>query len=125
VTFEEIGDPSYIALRTFRKTGVGVSTAVWAIRDDGRLLVRTAIASGKAKRIRNNPNVEICPCDMRGHQKGPWVEASARIAESPEDEARMTSGLRRKYGLQFRLTTLFSRDSDRAGEIVIELSPRS
>jgi uncharacterized protein len=125
MTFEEIGDPTYIALRTFRKTGVGVSTAVWAVRDDGRLLVRTATASGKAKRIRNNPDVEICVSDMRGRPKGEWVEATARISDAPGDEASLVSGLKRKYGLQYRLTGLFSRNADKAAEIVVEIKPRA
>jgi uncharacterized protein len=124
MTFDEIGDPSYIALRTFRKTGVGVVTAVWAVRDDGRLLVRTDTGSGKAKRIRNNPDVEICVSDMRGKPKGPWVEASARLSDTPEDEAAIMRGLKRKYGLQFRLISLFSRDRVGFGDIVVEVKPR-
>jgi uncharacterized protein len=125
VTFDEIGDPRYIALRTFRKTGVGVSTAVWAVRDDGRLLVRTDTGSGKAKRIRNNSTADICVSDMRGRPKGPWVEARARLSDAPEDEIRIMSGLKRKYGLQFRLISLFSRDAVGFGDIVIEIAPRA
>jgi uncharacterized protein len=124
MAFDEIGDPQYIALRTFRKSGVGVTTAVWAVRDGERLLVRTGAATGKAKRIRNNPDVEICVSDMRGRPEGPWVEASARISDTPDDEARLLSGLRRKYGLQFRLAGLFSRDRTGSGDIVIDITPR-
>ena len=37
VSLQSIGNPSYIALRTFRKSGVAVDTAVWvAAGGDGR-----------------------------------------------------------------------------------------
>jgi uncharacterized protein len=124
VTLDDLGDPRYIALRTFRKTGVAVATAVWAARDSGRLLVMTDGNSGKARRIRNNPLVEVCASDMRGRPTGPWIEAQARIANSAEDMTRAVGRLKKKYGLQFRLFSLTYRRSEGFGDTVIEIGPR-
>ena len=70
-----IGKPRYISLRTFRKTGVAVDTPVWVAAEGGKLYVMTTLATGKAKRIRNNPQVEVCDCDMRGRTKGERIPA--------------------------------------------------
>ena len=52
--------------------------------------------AGKVKRIRNNPNVRIVPCDAREKPKGESVDANARIL----DERGATLGhdlLNKKY----------------------------
>jgi PPOX class probable F420-dependent enzyme len=61
----------YISLTTFRKTGVGVPTPVWFGEQDGKLYVMTRSDMGKAKRIRNNPQVKVAPCTIRGKVTGP------------------------------------------------------
>lgn len=62
-----ITDETYVLLTTFRKNGEGVPTAVWiAALPDGSCGFTTEAASGKVKRIRNNPKVTLQPCDMRG-----------------------------------------------------------
>ena len=92
MTLEEIGDAAYIALKTFRKTGEGVSTAVWVTVADGTLFVATARRSGKVKRIANDSRVAVCVADMRGRPKGEWVEAQARIIAGPEGTTRRCGG---------------------------------
>jgi len=118
-----IGDPRYISLRTFRKSGVGVDTPVWAVASNGKLFVWTSLASGKAKRIRNNDQVEVCICDIRGRTKGEWVPAQARIASSPEDLAAGEKLVARKYSWQFKLSRLTSRD--KKNDTMIEVSERA
>ena len=118
-----IGDPRYISLRTFRKTGIVVDTPVWAVASNGKLYVWTSLASGKAKRIRNNDRVEVCACDMRGRTKGEWVPAQARIASSPEELAAGEALVARKYGWQFKLSRLTSRD--KKNDTMIEVSDRA
>lgn len=62
-----ITDETYVLLTTFRKNGEGVPTAVWiAALPDGSCGFTTEATSGKVKRIRNNPQVTLQPCDMRG-----------------------------------------------------------
>ena len=120
VSLQSIGNPSYLALRTFRKSGVAVDTAVWVAADGGKLYVYTADTSGKAKRIRNSGTVEICVSDMRGQPKGEWVPAQARVLDAPVDVARGLALLKRKYGIQYRLVMLFDRS--KAKTVILEIS---
>ncbi len=100
----------YLNLETFRKTGVGVCTPVWFAQDQGTMsradsspasasvfYIYSEPDSGKVKRIRNNPRVRIAPCNFRGHLRGAWVGARARICEAPE-AAHGQDLLRHKYG---------------------------
>jgi PPOX class probable F420-dependent enzyme len=86
----------YISLTTFRKTGVGVRTPVWFGEADGKLYVMTRSDMGKAKRIRNNPQVEVAPCTIRGKVTGPEVAGKARILP-PEEHTRARQAINRKY----------------------------
>ena len=63
----EIGNPTYIVLETFRKSGEGVKTPVWVAAENGRLYVWTVDNSGKVKRIRNNGRVRLAVSDSRGN----------------------------------------------------------
>ncbi len=53
---KDIGDPKYIALETFRKSGEGVITPVWAVAESGKLYVWTGLNSWKVKRMRAEPS---------------------------------------------------------------------
>jgi PPOX class probable F420-dependent enzyme len=75
----EISQQRYISLITFRKNGVPVPTPVWFGEQNDRLYVMTRTISGKYKRIRNNPQVKIAPCTIRGKVTGPEFAATARI----------------------------------------------
>jgi hypothetical protein len=86
----------YISLTTFRKTGVGIATPVWFGEEDGKLYVMTRSDMGKTKRIRNNPQVRVAPCTMRGTVTGAEVAATARILP-PEQQARARQTIQRKY----------------------------
>jgi PPOX class probable F420-dependent enzyme len=86
----------YISLTTFRKTGVGVATPVWFGEDGKKIYVMTRSDMGKAKRIRNNPQVRVAPCTIRGKVTGPEFAATARILPLEEHaDARQT--INRKY----------------------------
>lgn len=99
----------YICLTTFRKNGAGVSTPVWFGEDDGRLYVMTRSDSGKYKRLRNNPEVQIAPCTMRGKIKGPQFSATVRILPAEEwPHAKQT--IHRKYWLA-RVPFLWSKNN--------------
>jgi PPOX class probable F420-dependent enzyme len=86
----------YIALTTVRKNGQAVATPVWFGEEDGRLFVMTRSIFGKYKRIRNNPQVRVSPCTIRGVVTGPEFPATARIL-SVEDHARARKAINRKY----------------------------
>src|SRR5579859_5191055 len=91
-----IAGQKYISLTTFRKTGLGVATPVWFGEEDGKLYVMTRSDMGKTKRIRNNPQVRVAPCTVRGKVMGPEIAATARILPR-EDHARARAAINRKY----------------------------
>jgi uncharacterized protein len=99
---------NYISLESFRKNGQGVAVPVWFAEENGILYVYSEAASGKVKRIRNDPRVRVAPCDIRGRLKGGWVDATARLLEG--DEARHADDLlNAKYGFQKRLLGFFAQ----------------
>ena len=73
---DPIRGQKYISLTTLRKTGVGVATPVWFGEEDGKLYVMTRSDMGKTKRIRNNPQVRVAPCTIRGKVTGPEFPAT-------------------------------------------------
>ncbi|HEY6970555.1 MAG TPA: PPOX class F420-dependent oxidoreductase [Candidatus Angelobacter sp.] len=102
--FAEFAGQKYLNLETFKKNGQGVKTPVWFAAEpsvkldssDAKLYVYTIGVSGKVKRIRNNPRVNIAPCDMRGGLRGNWVAARAQILSGVEAEHGMHL-LNKKY----------------------------
>jgi len=102
-----IHNQKYISLKTFRKTGEAVATPVWFGEDADKLYVMTRTDMGKTKRIRNNPQVRVAPCTMRGKETGPEFFALARILPV-EEHARARQTINRKYWLA-RLSSPWSR----------------
>src|SRR5579863_2095933 len=98
-----IRDQKYISLTTFRKNGAAVATPVWFGEDSDRLFVMTRSDMGKTKRIRNNAQVRVAPCTMRGKVTGPEFAATARLLP-PDDFSRARKPIDRKY-LMARLTS--------------------
>jgi PPOX class probable F420-dependent enzyme len=105
----EIQGHKYISLTTFRKTGRAVPTPVWFGEDNGKLYVMSRSDSGKSKRVRNNPQVRVAPCTMRGKVTGPEFAATARLLPS-EDFPRAGNTIRRKYWLA-RISFLWSKEN--------------
>lgn len=94
----EIAGQKYLSLATFRKTGQAVRTPIWFGEQNGKLYVMTRPDSGKCKRIRNNPEVRVAPCTMRGRITGADVTGKARTLPQADFEwARKT--INRKYWL--------------------------
>jgi PPOX class probable F420-dependent enzyme len=85
------------------------------------LYVVTNPNSGKVKRIRHTPEVEVAPSDGRGKPLGEPAKAVARIL-SPEEEALARSALDQKYRLAKRLLNLYSTVR-RSPEVHLEITP--
>lgn len=101
--FLALGDQRFLLLTTFRKTGVAVPTPVWVARDGDALLVSTPKDSGKVKRIRNNPTVQLVPCGRmgkpkRGHHS---VKGNAVILDDAAAITHATELLRAKMPLEY------------------------
>lgn len=94
--FEPLRREKYIDLVTYRKSGAPVHTPVWFAENDGNLYIMTRQDSGKARRIRNNPQVEVAPSTIRGKRTGPGIAGMARIAADADAARRL---LRKKYWL--------------------------
>ena len=97
----------YISLTTFRNNGAAVATPVWFGEGDGKLYVMTRSTFGKYKRIRNNQQVRVAPCTIRGRVTGAESPAIARIL-AVEEHSRARQIINRKYWLA-RLPLLWSR----------------
>ena len=89
----------YISLETFKKNGQGVRTPVWFVLHDDALYLYTEADSWKVKRIRNNRNVRLAVCNVRGDVQGPWLDATASFVDGDEQRAA-DARLNRKYFLK-------------------------
>lgn len=96
---EQFANQKYLNLETYRRNGNGVRTPVWFVEHEGKLYVRTGAKSGKAKRIRNFPNVQVAPCKAQGEVIGKWVSGTARRVDGKQADV-INQLFSRKYGLQ-------------------------
>lgn len=94
----------YLSITSYKRDGTGVATPVWFIMQDGRLLVETDAASGKVKRIRRNPAVQVAACTARGRLRGEQVPAVAEVL--PESEV---SGAERLIARKYRADIVMIR----------------
>jgi uncharacterized protein len=122
-----VGRRRYVSLTTFRRTGVPVSTAVWVAPVGEALVVLTGAATGKAKRLRNDPRVELAECSIRGRVRpgAPVVRGRAEIVTDPAEQRRLLAGHAAKYGLQDRLYSRIIHlleKPDGPGDVVLRIT---
>ena len=103
----EFRGQKYVSVATFRKNGIAVYTPLWFGANGEKRFVMTRSDSGKYKRIRNNPQVRIAPCTIRGKLTGPEFEATARILPA-EDWPQARQTIEQKYWLT-RMHFLWSK----------------
>src|SRR5260370_42268579 len=98
-----LGRRGFALLTTRRKNGQTVATAVWfALAGEDKAYFMTGPETGKAKRIRNNPTVQLAAANARGKPQAPALNARARLLQSAEaDTARRA--LAKKYGWQWTI----------------------
>ena len=85
-----------VLLTTHRRNGDPVATPVNIAVEGDRAFIRTYDKSGKARRIRNNPIVQIAPSTFRGKTTGTPMRLKARLLD--DDEAALARRLiNRKY----------------------------
>jgi hypothetical protein len=77
---EQFQDQEFLSLETFRRNGIGVRTPVWFAQEGDSLYIWTVGDSGKIKRIRTNPRVNIAPCKRFGKVTGEWVAAETSVS---------------------------------------------
>ena len=91
---EELIDQKYISLETYKKDKTSVRTPVWFVIDNDCIYITTKESTGKVKRLRNNQNVRIAICSMKGQIKNEWVNGIAKTIVG--DNAEKIIKLRKK-----------------------------
>lgn len=100
---EPLDEAEYLLFTTFKRDGTAVPTAVWFQGTNGRYVFVTGADSGKVKRVRNNPRVEVAVCDRAGKiMPGAAVLAATarRLTGAEADEA--AARVRKKYGMKWK-----------------------
>jgi PPOX class probable F420-dependent enzyme len=119
---ERLGSEKYVSVVTFRRNGTPVATPIWVVRDGDALAIWTGADTGKVKRLRNNPEVTVAACDLRGRVRGEAVNGRAELM-SAEDTERVRGLIIKKYGLIGWLTIKGSRlRRGREGTVGIRIS---
>ncbi|MBH0099570.1 PPOX class F420-dependent oxidoreductase [Salinibacterium sp. NSLL150] len=118
--FSTLATETYVSVTTFRKSGEPVSTPVWVVADRDRLFVTTAPSSGKVKRVRHTPRVEVTPCDMRGNivEGAVAVPATAAVRDDTATLDVMDAALKKKYGAKYTAIRLAQKVRGTAGQSV-------
>ena len=124
----ELDDPfaslppyQFVLLTTFRKSGVGVPTAMWFAHEQGKLYMVTGRTTGKLKRIHSTSRVLLAPRDLMGNVLGPQIAAHAR--ELPVAQHAYANALfAQKYGEQYEMDSSEVEDEDE--ETFLELVSR-
>jgi uncharacterized protein len=111
-----------ILLTTYRRDGTPVGTPVHIAVEGDRAFVRTWDTTGKLKRIRRNPGVEVCPSTAGGRPTGAAIRAHARVLEG-EQSARAGRMLAQKYPVLHGLLIPLVHRLRGNETIHIELSP--
>ncbi|HEU4327913.1 MAG TPA: PPOX class F420-dependent oxidoreductase [Roseiflexaceae bacterium] len=114
--FAALEGQQFMNLITFRKSGQPVATPVWFAREGNRLYVMTALDTGKVKRVRNSPRVELAPSDRRGTPLGPVFPARAQLLPEGAETRRADALLTQKYGWMKRMFDLMARVSGRGNQ---------
>jgi uncharacterized protein len=102
-----ISDEKYVSVTTYRKSGTTVSTTTWIVAlDAGRVGFWTSSASGKYKRLRNNPRITLQSADARGRVKAgsQSTEGTAQLVVAGADFDAIQRGIRAKYGAMVAIT---------------------
>ena len=105
---EEIKSEKHISLETYRKNNVGVRTPVWFVVKDDLIYIVTRSETGKVKRLRNNKNVKIALCTMKGSVTGEWFSGTVEILTG--DKIKEAVKMRdKKYGFFAKIAKFVSK----------------
>ena len=107
IGLEQFIDQKYISLETYKKDKTPIRTPVWIVIDDDRICITTKETTGKVKRLRNNQNVRIAVCSMKGEIKNDWVSGTAKMIVG-DDVEKIMKLRKKKYGFSARLISVFT-----------------
>jgi uncharacterized protein len=121
--FTRLAEGKYVLLTTYKRDGTPVATPVHVVARDGHVYVRTFDPSGKLKRIRNYPGVEVAPSTGRGKVLGPSRPARARVLVGAES-AEAGEALADKYPILHRRLIPWYHRRKGLTTTQLELTPR-
>jgi len=85
--FGAFGGARQCLVVTFKRSGEPVPTPVnFGLSEEGKLYFRCEPDVAKVRRLRRDPHVRVCPCNLRGKPTGPISEATARVLPEAETE---------------------------------------
>jgi len=102
----------YISLGTRKRDGSVVRTPVWFVAEGTDVIVTTEGSSGKAKRMRNYPEIDLAECDMRGRIRGELVTAAAAVlpANANADQEKLFV---KKFKVMYKIMNMLGRRTTR------------
>ena len=96
-------------LTSYKRDGTPVGTPLTIAVAGNRAFIRTYDRAGKAKRMRNQPNVRIAPSTVRGKPVGSEIPARSRLLSGDEAGEAARAVARRQPVLQGIVVPLFHR----------------
>lgn len=94
-----LDDAKYVALTTFRRNGDPVVTPVWTVPHGDGWACTTGPESFKVKRLRNDPRIEVAPCDVRGRVAAgaPRFAGAGRVVTDRDEFLQINRAVSKKY----------------------------
>lgn len=118
-SIDDLKGRKYCVLVSYRKNGQPMPSPLWFGVADGKLYFQTSPDGYKVKRIKNNPEVRVAPCDSRGKPKGAPFVGKARVL-APDEAAAAERAVQSNYGAGRRMYTAFS---DKVPNVYVEVTP--
>ncbi|MBV8981967.1 MAG: PPOX class F420-dependent oxidoreductase [Acidimicrobiia bacterium] len=118
-SIDDLEGRKYCVLVSYRKNGQPMPSPLWFGVADRKLYFHTSPDGYKVKRIRNNPEVLVAPCDSRGKPLGPPFTGKARIVADAEADTAERA-LKSNYGIGRRIYTALGRS---VPAVYVEVTP--
>lgn len=106
-----LSDEKYLSFTTFTSDGTPKPTPIWiADLGDNTMGFTTYEDSWKIRRLKNNPNVMLQPCDMKGEiEEGTTaVEATATYVTGGPEFEKVRGLIEKKYGFAVKVIKLMN-----------------
>jgi uncharacterized protein len=120
--FERFRGARQALVVTFKRSGEPVPTPInFGLSDDGKLYFRSEPHVAKIMRLKRDPHVRVCPCNLRGKPLGPMVEARAEVLPQRENE-RCHAIVKANWRFDTKLLEL-TYDRFSVPEVYVEVTP--
>lgn len=105
----ELDTAKYVSFTTYKRDGSPVSLPVWVVPFDGGYAFTTDSHSHKVRRIKSDARATLRVCDVKGKVAAGAVEYSgAAVLLDPDDVARVTALVKKKYRIGWALLGVMS-----------------